>query len=398
MVMATMAIAFLAVLAMSMVAIQMDGAVEQHRGQAESRALLAAEAGLSEAYMELETSGDGVVGSQDAPVKLSSGRVFVTKQTFGPTNKLVRLTSTARVGNSNARAELVLRDNVDTIFVWGAFGDTDINLSSQAKVDSYDSTLGTYASQAIHGSGSNTWANNAGNIGSNGDVQLKQNALVFGNAAPGPTGTISVLGSAVVSGSTANSTAAVPLAPIVLPVIVSTGNVTYSANTTLAAGNHHTGATVINTGKTLTVIGPATLIFDSLVMKSGSRLMVDSTNGPVDIYVVDDFIMNSNTLLSSDNRDPRAVRVNLLSDNIINPEVLVDLDEIGLESNASLYGTIYAPDARIDVKSNFEIFGALIAEEVVLASNSRVHYDEALSKVLAPGARRYTRVTWLALH
>lgn len=396
--MATMAIAFLAVLAMSMVAIQMDGAVEQHRGQAESRALLAAEAGLSEAYMELETAGDGVVGTQNAPVKLSNGRVFVTKATFGPTNKLVRLTSTARVGNSNARAELVLRDNVDTIFVWGAFGDTKTNLSSQAKVDSYDSTLGTYASQVIHGSGSNAWANNAGNIGSNGDLQLKQNALVFGNATPGPAGTISVLGSAAVSGSTAHNTAVVPLAPIVLPVIASTGNVTYSANTTLAAGNHHKGATVINTGKTLTVIGPATLIFDSLVMKSGSKLMVDSTNGPVDIYVVDDFIMNSNTQLAANNRDPRMVRVNLLSDNIINPEVLVDLDEIGLESNASLYGTIYAPDARIDVKSNFELFGALIAEEVVLASNSRVHYDEALSKVLAPGARRYTRVTWLALH
>ena len=37
-------------------------------------------------------------------------------------------------------------------FQWGAFGAEGIVLDSNARVDSYDSTLGTYDSQAVNGS------------------------------------------------------------------------------------------------------------------------------------------------------------------------------------------------------------------------------------------------------
>jgi hypothetical protein len=396
--MTAVAIAALSVLALGMVAVQVNGAVEQQRAQQEQRAVLAAEAGLGQAYMALQNGRSGDLGSAQQPVALASGDVFVTTQTFGPSNRLVRVLASAQVGTSAARAELLLRDNVNTKFVWGAFGDTRLDLSSQAKVDSYDSTLGTYASQVVHGSGSNSWANDKGNIGSNGDISIQQNALVFGDAVPGESATITILGSGTVSGSTANATAGTVLPPIVVPVIASSGDRTFAVDTTLASGQHHMATTQISNNVTVTVIGPATLVFDSFVMKSRSNLRIDSTNGPVEIYVINDFVMNSNTLLASNDQDPRAVSLNLISNNILNPEVLVELDDIAFESNAKLYGTVYAPEARISIESNFELFGAVVAKEVNLASNARVHYDEALARVLAPGTARYTRVTWRAMH
>jgi hypothetical protein len=47
-------------------------------------------------------------------------------------------------------------------------------------------------------------------------------------------------------------------------------------------------------------------------------------------------------------------------------------------SNAKMYGTIFAPNAKVSIDSNFELFGAVIAREVSLSSNSMIHYDEQL--------------------
>jgi hypothetical protein len=39
---------------------------------------------------------------------------------------------------------------------------------------------------------------------------------------------------------------------------------------------------------------------------------------------------------------------------------------------------VYAPHALINIDSNFELFGSLVAQQVDLDSNSRIHFDEAL--------------------
>lgn len=397
-VMTAIAITGMSVLALGMVAVQLSAAVEQHRAQQEQRAALAAEAGLADAFVDLQHDGDGNLGSLNQPLDLAGGKVLVESQSFGPAGRLMRVMSTAGVGDARARAELILHDNVDTLFVWGAFGEAGLSLSSQAKVDSYDSTQGSYAFQVMNGTGSNSWANDEGSVGSNYDVVVGGNALVFGDATCGQSSTTTVLGQGEVSGSTAAALQAVVFPPIVVPVIPSTGNRTFSINTTLASGQHHMGMTQVRAGVTVMVTGPATLVFDSFEMKSNSNFRIDSTNGPVDIFVLDDFIMRGNTLLASNDLDPCDLRINLLSDNIVDPNALVDLDDVGFRSNAKLYGTLYAPDARISIESNFELFGSVIAEQVSLGSNARVHFDEALTRMLPPGVARYTRITWRVMH
>lgn len=107
--------------------------------------------------------------------------------------------------------------------------------------------------------------------------------------------------------------------------------------------------------------------------------------------------MNSNTLIASTTMTPADVAINLLSDNIIDPGLEVDLDEVDFDSNAELYGTIYAPNASVVINSNFELFGSLMARAVHLDSNSKIHFDEALLKADSDEELQFEAVAWRQL-
>jgi hypothetical protein len=377
-VLTTLAIAAIAGLAMSLVAIELSSSRE-HRGSKEQIvALYVAEAGLSDGYANLQGGGDGEIGSDDAPVAFGGGSYWVESTDLG--GGVVSLISTGVDDRTQRRLELVLREENDSIYRWGAFGDEGVSMSSNSKVDSYDSRLGTYASQMVNGTGSNAWALDHGNVGSNGSITMSQNSLVFGDVVPGPSGTATVIGNAAVSGSTTPAEDPQAMPPLDVPPIPATGplSVPNQSTMTVAAGNYHWTSTTIGKGATLSVIGPATLVCDSLLLQSASALRVDATAGPVDIYVIDDFVLSSNTLVASTTYAPEDIRLHLQSDNVIDPDLLVDLDEIDFNSNSKLFGTIYAPEAAITINSNFELFGAIIARSLVLSSWCRVHFDEAL--------------------
>ena len=97
----------------------------------------------------------------------------------------------------------------------------------------------------------------------------------------------------------------------------------------------------------------------------------------------------------------RVERIPTLSDNytylIIDPDSNVSLDQVGFESNSRLFGTIYAPNAAIEIQSDFELFGAIMARRLHLSSWSRVHYDEALRSTGANGRRVFQTLCWREL-
>ena len=136
----------------------------------------------------------------------------------------------------------------------------------------------------------------------------------------------------------------------------------------------------------------------SAVIGSNAKILIDATNGPVEFFVHHDFLMDSNTEIRSTTYTPMDVLINLLSDNVFDPDAIVALDEVDFDSNAKLYGVLYAPNARIEINSNFEVFGALIARSIRLNSNARLHYDEMVSTMGADeGAPSYTKILWAEL-
>jgi len=191
--------------------------------------------------------------------------------------------------------------------------------------------------------------------------------------------------------------ATMALPPIVVPAIASSGNLTVNTTATLGAGDVAYGDFVGKPGSVTTIVGPARVVVNNFQLRSTGQLLIDNSAGAVELYVVDDFVLSSNTMLRPLNDDPADFEINLLSDNVIDPGVVVDLDTIDFNSNAKMYGTIYAPNANIEINSNFELFGALIAHSVDLDSNCTIHYDEqlAISKGGAPGD--YQALCWRSL-
>jgi hypothetical protein len=280
------------------------------------------------------------------------------------------------------------------VFAFAAFGDEGVTLASNAFVDSYDSTGGAYA--ATNGSGSEAYSSTNGSVGSNGNVELDQNAVVFGSLVPGPAGAAVVLGNAKVSGSTTPSDKTVSLPEVSPPTGVSLGDVTVAATgvESLPSGTQVYGDFLLGKNAQLTMTGPATYVFNNFEVGSGSELWIDDSAGPVEIFVQNDFLIQANTLVASLDYEPSDVSFVVLSDNIIDPELVVDLDEVDFESNAKMYASILAPNASIEINSNFELFGAIAAKALHLDSNCKIHYDESLAEKSKYSSEEWVIVGW----
>ncbi|HKX45375.1 MAG TPA: hypothetical protein VJP77_01620 [Planctomycetota bacterium] len=367
----------LAILSFGLLALSDSTHREQRGSKVALNAAYVSEAGIAAAILRMREGDDPTLGSQQGPVALGGGGFWVTATDLG--GGLTQLSATGLDLGAGAVTDCLVREIPNTIWMFGAFGETGLTMDSNAQVDSFDSTEGDYASQAVNGSGSDLHANTNGDVGSNGTIDLDSNVKVWGDATPGPGETVDLGPNVVLSGSTAPMPEAMVLDPIVLPVLPTTGALEVpGGSVTVASGSYHYTALNCGSNDTVTIVGPATLVFDSFDLDSGSQFLIDNTNGPVEMYVINDFTLNSNTLIATLDKNPLDFSLNLLSDNIINPGIEVDLDEVDFESNAKLYGTIYAPDSMVEINSNFELYGAVIAEIVHLDSNSKIHFDEAL--------------------
>jgi hypothetical protein len=82
--------------------------------------------------------------------------------------------------------------------------------------------------------------------------------------------------------------------------------------------------------------------------------------------------------------------------------VLAFVSRTGNEQAAEMFRpyqsrTIYAPEASIDIDSNFQLFGAVVARRLHLDSNSQIHYDESLLRSSSSGRSDYEAIYWREL-
>ncbi len=369
---------------------------KENQGSRESlSALYACEAGLTAAVDDLVTGGTGALGTKNQPQAFGSQDYWVEANDIGAGR--VSLVAHGRDDSARMSVELIVQPSAQGFFRWAAFGDEAMHMDSNSRADSYDSELGTYVSQAVNGSGSNQYANEEGDVGSNANITMDSNNQVWGDAHPGPSGTVDGAYPENVTGSTTPMAATIELPDIVVPAIASPGTpLTVSVNTTLASGSYKYTNLQVNGTKTLTINGPATIVCDNFKLKSNSHIVVNATNGPVEFFVIDDFVLNSNTSVASTTNSPLDVAFNLLSDNILDPgiDVVFDEDLVDFDSGSQLYGTIYAPSAEIAIDSNFELFGSLVARRVDLNSNCRIHFDEQLASASEGAEAVYETLCW----
>ena len=351
----------------------------QARGQTQTmrHSFYAAEAGLSDAYMQmsaglLEVPADGpaYLGTSDDPVPLGTSSYWVEVTEIDSRNYI--LTSTGIDGRSTQRLGLFLRPEPTGFFQFAAFGAQGVVLDSNAFVDSYDSARGSYESQVKTG---NDFARENGNVGSNGDILLKSNTELHGDAIPGPTGIVDDSAPRVyVSGSTDPAEEEVEMPPIEVPDIPSSGFINGTSDVVLGPGPVHYEGVRMDGGTVLTIRGPATVVMDDLLMRSNSALVFDATGGPIEVYGTNDFVLESNSDVKTNSDSALDVTLWLSGNNMTQrPPARVELG-----ANSEFIGAIYAPDAFVKLASNFNIYGSIMCGFLDLSSFGELHFDEAL--------------------
>jgi len=373
------------VMALATVAVTLLTRVEAtgrgERGAKEIEAArLVAEAGLNVAFATLREGGNPLIGSEQQQSSFGGGTFWVEEQDLG--TGTTRLVANGLAQGRQVMSELVVQEVEVSTPLFGVFADERLDMHSNTFVDSYDSSLGSYDSQGINKVGNDAWAKENGHVGCNNMITIDGNSTVHGDATPGMSSVVVVESQAVVKGSTAPAKSVYVLPDLVIPSGTKSGSMNFSQKTqSLASGNYFINSFRLSSESKLYLTGPATIVTTNMSLNSNSEIIIDATNGPVAFYVEEDFILDSNTLITATDFDPANVSVNLKANNVINPGVQVQLDEsiqVSLSSNSQIYGTMFAPHAYIDIDSNFELFGSLIARGLNIDSNSRIHYDEHL--------------------
>jgi len=345
--------------------------------QIAQRSFYAAEAGLSDAYYRVNTGrlalpdvAPAYLGSEANPIQLGPSSYWAVLTKLN--TRSYSIDATGVDGRDRDRLELVMAEVPNGFFQYAAFGADHVLINTNSFVDSYDSTLGSYESQV---NGGNEFALEHGNVGSNGDIVIRSNTQIHGDAIPGPGHVVDDSASnTYISGSTDPASAPFPFPPIVPPTITSLGALVGNSTVTLGPGPVHYSSIRMMGGSTLRVVGPTKVVIDDLLMRSNTNLVFDSTNGPIEVYGTGNFVLNSNTTLQ--NVTNSAVGVTLLLSGDNTPPR--GRNQIDIAANSDFIGAIYAPNATCGLPSNFNVYGSIICRNLNLGSYSEVHFDEGL--------------------
>ena len=172
--------------------------------------------------------------------------------------------------------------------------------------------------------------------------------------------------------------------PITLPPAseLPTETLNVKSSATIAPGEYNYDSITLNSNTSLTIQGPATIVVGDFRTHSNSTVTIDATNGPVVVYGTGSFQMDSNTAVESLSQIPSDLQIFLTGD-----------QPVAVRSKATLYATLYAPNADLILNSNSGFWGAATGRRIQQESNFPVHYDEALGRA-DDDEVEYQQVSW----
>ena len=327
------------------------------------QALNLAEAGLAEAYAGLGAAHTGNVGTAEAPAVFGGGLLWGGATELG--SAMVELQCTAMYGTGRATLGMVCESVSSNVASLGFFTADDLRLNPDVRLDSYDSSQGSYADQI------NTALNNQGLVGSNGDVSIASGDLVFGDVVYGPTGKLDMANGAFLTGGASARPNIEELPPVVVPDVALNPALKYSGGTPLVVPPGETGYSSLAIAKNCKVVlkGPQTFVVGTFALASGAQLLFDTTDGPIEMYVTDTLDMATGSLVSTSTDVTTDVTIQVSA-----PEG----KNINFGAKSQFYGFIYAPDTKVHMASTYELFGGVVCKELSLAAQGKMHCDMSL--------------------
>lgn len=243
--------------------------------------------------------------------------------------------------NATASATALLQPGAPV----GIIGLQRLEMDSGARTDSYDSSVAPYSA---------SWGPDRGSVTSNGDIWLDSGTLVAGDARPGPGRSAT---GGTVTGSRTPSASLISFPPVSAAPYGPSNN----DNAQIPPGNQPGGNFSLGPSQSVNV--PAgTYYFRNFRMGSNSVLNV---LGPVTIYVDGQLDMGpgSRTVVAR----PRDLWLRV-----------VGSGEVELDGGAVLHAQLEAPSSKVEFDDNVNVYGSVVARELEICDNARVHFDESL--------------------
>ena len=215
-----------------------------------------------------------------------------------------------------------------------------------------------------------------GLISSNASVVFtaadSQPVAIFGDVIPGPEGVVAGLLTGQVTGDTTPRTTAVVLPTVELPNVALAAAVRHDDLFPMLVSPGTSGHQRIEVaaGAELILRGPATVVIGDLVLEPGALLTLDTRDGDVEIYVTGgmDLQVGSTVTTSSDYPDELSIQVDAIPSG---PEGA----PIKLNATSQFHGTLYAPETEVEVGSEFEVYGGIVARKLDIGPGARLHFD-----------------------
>ena len=333
------------------------------------RAELIAEAGLAESLMALRAGASGAVATFDEPAQLGEGILWVECEDLG--DDRLRLVAHAASGSGRlSKALVVHREDagLGQLFRATLNSKDTLTMNEGVVVDSYDSSLGDYASQATNTTNGHIHAGANGDVLSNVGITMSTNSTVLGDATPGPGYSVLMAPSSYVDGSTTPASAPFEFPPIVVPSYGSSGPLSVTTTYDLPAGDWEFDDLVIGKDAVLTITGPANVVVPKFTGGKNAKLRIDATDGPVTIYC-ESYLHTSGFATSAVEGSAAAVAFLIHGPN-----------DIIFPAGAVVQGAYYAEQSNILFANLCEAFGSFVANRVEMSSGMKFHYDEALAK------------------
>jgi hypothetical protein len=345
--------------------------IDVGRSEAQIRALELAETGLARAATEVSSLVDSAAdGVGNVSATYAGGSYAVTATQNGSDWTLV---STGTVEKSKRR----VRRNPTTAFGAAIAAAGAITLSGGlTQSDSYDSRLGTYASQATNTDAWGAYASTSGGIGSNAGISIS-GARVRGDAIPGSASTTSLSGGAAVTGTTVPRSTPMSL-PATPQADFTAALATNDNGSWTSAGGSVTYDAVkkefVASGGAVVTFPAGTYFFSKFVLSGGSTAKF---TGPTKLYDVALFDTSGGTLLNTTGSPSNLVVY-------AHPYVYAGVTsaspiQVKISGGTGTSLAMYGPTTSVTISGGSSVFGALVANTVTLSGGTYIHYDAALA-------------------
>jgi hypothetical protein len=331
---------------------------ERVRGEREL-ALHVAESGADVALYEVQSGADlAKDGIGVASGAVEGGRYSTTIAPAYAGPGTYTITSSGTVGGATQLVDMVVVSKTDVGD--GLIGLAKLTMNGTPLIDSYDSTVGSYASQVKGGH-----AGSQGNVASNGDVSTSGSGTVFGDATPGPGGVYS--GGFSVTGSTAPAAK-----PITFDAYVysppSPAKKSWSGSGTLNAGTYHYTSLTLKSKDVLTLKGAVTIYVDGAIDLSGSSSIVVASGAKVVVNHGAKTLSIGGGGIVNNTQSPAALEI-----------YSATTGAVTISGTSAFYGVVDAPYASFTKNGTADYYGSILAGSAKVSGTGGVHYDVSLA-------------------